>query len=318
MDLQKIYTDADFSNAEIPEGQILTYLGTDESGNVVTRYKDSQGNVGTIAGSGGSNQPTVDVVTGYFINTDGEITFKALDGTTENVQEISIVDTGVEEPDYNKCSTGGMDFYKCASVDTANKTWTGYKAVLTDGVYAFEENVTENLIYDKIIPEVDRIYTDGCKILVGYVYTGVFPEYSTPINPTGNVYQDWIIDASSEYDSSRQAYNAFTELVSDSGSWHTSGETNPWIRWKNINEPVLIKWYYVHFHHETIADGFILQGSLDGEVWETIDTVDNSSLEDKVTRELDNSQAYNQHRIVFGDCSYGYIAIYNITAKSFY
>ena len=40
-----------------------------------------------------------------------------------------------------------VDFYKCASVDTDNKTWTGYKAVLNDGVYSFAETLTEGLRY---------------------------------------------------------------------------------------------------------------------------------------------------------------------------
>jgi hypothetical protein len=48
MDLQKIYKDTDFSNAEIPEGQILTYLGTDAEGKVTKMYKDSNGNIGSM------------------------------------------------------------------------------------------------------------------------------------------------------------------------------------------------------------------------------------------------------------------------------
>lgn len=54
MDLTKIYTDNDFENAVVPEGQILVFTGL-ENGKVVTRYKDSSGNFGTIAGNGGGN-----------------------------------------------------------------------------------------------------------------------------------------------------------------------------------------------------------------------------------------------------------------------
>lgn len=86
MELQKIHKDTDFSNAEIPEGQILTYIGTDENGKVVTRYKDNQGNTGTMAGgsggAGGGGTDTSDAtvtaekllegVTAY--GTDGKVT----------------------------------------------------------------------------------------------------------------------------------------------------------------------------------------------------------------------------------------------------
>lgn len=47
--------------------------------------------------------------------------------------------------DSNTPVSSTMNFYKCASVDTVEKTWTGYKAVLTDGVYAFNTVVTAGL-----------------------------------------------------------------------------------------------------------------------------------------------------------------------------
>lgn len=211
------------------------------------------------------------------------------------------------------------EYYKCASVDTVNKTWTGYLATPDDdGIYKFEATATEGLQYDKLCPVVGKIYTSDCRISVDYLFTG-FPEYSTPVNPNSNTFGDWIIDASSEFDSSRKAYKAFTEQATNANTdgWHTGGESNPWIRWKNTKEPVLIKWYYVHFREDTIADGFILQGSLDGEIWETIDTVDNSELRVEITRELNNNNtAYSCHRLVFDRNNY--LMVYNITAKSFY
>ena len=41
--------------------------------------------------------------------------------------------------------SSSMKFYKCASVDTANKTWTGYELVLQDGVYVVSEALTDGL-----------------------------------------------------------------------------------------------------------------------------------------------------------------------------
>jgi hypothetical protein len=86
---------------------------------------------------------------------------------------------------------GGAEFYKCAAVDTANKTWSGYKAVLTDGVYSFEGTVTEGLSYSVITPEVGKVYTTDALITAGYIYAGMPEAYlnlplSTDYNGTLN------------------------------------------------------------------------------------------------------------------------------------
>ena len=41
------------------------------------------------------------------------------------------------------------EYYKCASVDTSAKTWSGYKAVFdsTAGTWSFSDTVTEGLSY---------------------------------------------------------------------------------------------------------------------------------------------------------------------------
>ena len=112
MDMTKIHTDNDFSNAVVPEGQVLIFTGM-ENGKAVTRYKDSSGNFGTIAGNGD-----------------------------------------------NSGNSSSMAFYKCASVDTMAKTWTGYKALLTGGVYSFEGPVTTGLTYGTAYtPSVGKIYS---------------------------------------------------------------------------------------------------------------------------------------------------------------
>lgn len=324
MDLQKIYSDSDFQNAVVPEGQILVFNGL-EDGKVVTRCKDSSGKFGTIAGNGGGGS-SVEVTLGQ-INADGNFqslafngTEAAADGEPETVESYygwngvrSVPNGGIKV--YNIVDA---EYYKCASVDTVNKTWTGYRATLgDDGVYKFAAAATEGLQYDKLCPVVGKTYTSDCRISVDYLFTG-FPEYSTPVNPDSNTFGDWVIDASSEFDNSRKAYKAFTEQATnaDTDGWHTGGESDPWIRWKNTKEPVLIKWYCVQFREDTVAAGFMLQGSSDGEIWETIDTVDNSELKVKVTRELNNNTAYSCHRLVFDRDNY--LMVYNITAKSFY
>ena len=55
--------------------------------------------------------------------------------------------------------SSSMKFYKCASVDTENKTWTGYELVLEDGVYIVSDTLTEDLIYTGFTPKVGNSYT---------------------------------------------------------------------------------------------------------------------------------------------------------------
>lgn len=55
-------------------------------------------------------------------------------------------------------------FYKCASVDTASQTWTGYRALLTNGVYSFMPTVTTGLTYSVVTPVVGNVYADGALV----------------------------------------------------------------------------------------------------------------------------------------------------------
>ena len=69
---------------------------------------------------------------------------------------------------------GNGDFYKCASVNTSNQTWTGYKAILVNGAYNFQQTVTSGLSYgDGFIPIVDKIYTDGALAIISGLYSGL-------------------------------------------------------------------------------------------------------------------------------------------------
>ena len=64
------------------------------------------------------------------------------------------------------------EYYKCASVDTSAKTWSGYKAVQQEnGGYTFEETVTTGLAYTSVTPVVGGIYSADALVKVEYLYT---------------------------------------------------------------------------------------------------------------------------------------------------
>ena len=101
-------------------------------------------------------------IVNYFAEEEGEIVLK-----------VKKSDGSVATLSGGGGGTGtALDFYKCTAVDTGTKTWTGYKAVLTDGAYVFEESVTTGLTYSLIVPVVGKIYTDGTTATIDSLYTG--------------------------------------------------------------------------------------------------------------------------------------------------
>jgi hypothetical protein len=53
------------------------------------------------------------------------------------------------------------------------KTWSGFKAVLTDGIYTFEESITAGLSYTAVTPVIDRGYTADALCEIKTLYNGI-------------------------------------------------------------------------------------------------------------------------------------------------
>lgn len=118
------------------------------------------------------------------IDADGNFQPLAFDGTeSSNDGDPETVDSyygwngTLPVPDNGIKVGEAAEYYKCASVDTTAKTWTGYKAVLTNGVYTFEETVTAGLTYGLVVPEVGGIYTDGTLVRVASLVQGKPTDY---------------------------------------------------------------------------------------------------------------------------------------------
>ena len=76
---------------------------------------------------------------------------------------------------FKEIGGGSAEYYKCASVNTSSHTWTGYKAVMTDGIYTFESTVTQGLAYTSTTPKVGKIYSADALVQVAYM-AGNIPE----------------------------------------------------------------------------------------------------------------------------------------------
>lgn len=77
--------------------------------------------------------------------------------------------------DLNNCKQSSYTFYKCASVDTENKKWGGYKTSIdpVTGVWSFAESETPDLPYNKIIPQVGKVYDGGCTFMASLFDMGM-------------------------------------------------------------------------------------------------------------------------------------------------
>lgn len=78
-------------------------------------------------------------------------------------------------PVTNESSGAVASYYKCASVDTEAKTWSGYKAVFDSaaGTWSFESGITEGLPYTSVTPIVGGIYSADALVRVASLYNGI-------------------------------------------------------------------------------------------------------------------------------------------------
>ena len=73
------------------------------------------------------------------------------------------------------------EYYKCASVDTSAKTWSGYKAVWGDNGYTISDDLTEGLVYSGMTPQVGTIYDSTCSVRVASLYSSLAVEPALPV-----------------------------------------------------------------------------------------------------------------------------------------
>lgn len=67
------------------------------------------------------------------------------------------------------------NYYQCASTDSVNKKWNGYKATYNsiDGTYSFASSVTSGLDYLYIVPQPGYIYNSNASVFVKSIYKGI-------------------------------------------------------------------------------------------------------------------------------------------------
>lgn len=92
------------------------------------------------------------------------------DGEPVSADKFYIFTTGKAEPNYGRA----MEIYKCVYVDSVNKTWSGYLAVLSGDVYSFADTITENLTYGNgYTPVPEGIYDKEAMVTVAGLWMGL-------------------------------------------------------------------------------------------------------------------------------------------------
>lgn len=87
---------------------------------------------------------------------------------------------------------GSTAYYKCASVDTANSKWAGYKLVKReDGIHEIDTAISSGLSYTLSPPTVGKIYSEDAVVEVAYipVDTGI-PEDNLLVYLVGDSFSD--------------------------------------------------------------------------------------------------------------------------------
>lgn len=181
-----------------------------------------------------------------------------------------------------------------------------------------------NIYYTK-----KRLEENGWTVVLDPYEELVHREVSAPTEMTSNSNASWEVLASSEYNSDVMAYRAFDGLTEEGRQliWHSSSGSPQWIQWKAVGENpnVLIKDLYlmsdtVSGHDLWYPIDFELQGSNDGEHWETLLSVTGKTdwREPRWTYKRfqlpDNEKIFTYHRIYAssnnGYCSFAEIKSY--------
>lgn len=187
--------------------------------------------------------------------------------------------TGVPLPD-GLVGGSSVEFYKCASVDTSTKTWTGYKAILENGVYSFEETFVEGLTYDdNFVPSPGKIYDNGCTLVIDSLFMPVEIDFGAYSNISR--YGQAPIPASfSTLGKANDAYEPYrTTTVSDQYAF--TGPTENLKSWSRIvvndaafgirPSSVFIEVHaYTDLSEQYTVTSIVIEGSNDMENWDEL------------------------------------------------
>ena len=92
---------------------------------------------------------------------------------------------------------GAVEFYKCSSTDVSANTWSGYKAAMSNGIYTFEESVTEGLTFGNgYTPAPGFIYNSDATMLISNMWGGlplpadydIYATFATPAAEKGGLF----------------------------------------------------------------------------------------------------------------------------------
>ena len=215
----------------------------------------------TIMTGGGTNTSDATVIASKLL--EGVTAYGASGKVTGNIKTVTATDDGTNitvpvgyiaaEQVFAKISGGGSGgsgggsgdgggssggstaFYKCAYVDKAGGTWSGYAGTFSGGEWVFSDEITSGLRITAIVPVEDYIYNADASIRVTSInndqrHNDVFRfiEFTSPLNDEliyGTEPTSWGLDADVSGDVSGLDIPCVASAADKNSGYHAPSDT---------------------------------------------------------------------------------------------
>lgn len=145
-----------------------------------------------------------DVITGSkMYNVEDGAVYNAITGRKTGVIENGVLKSAISGANVAFVGSGGggsAKYYKCASVDIANKTWSGYGTTIDESGYVtFADEVTDGLTYTLFTPKAGEVWSENAMLQIGKFLTPIaYPTdiaFNLPLDATSNSGEDVTLDS---------------------------------------------------------------------------------------------------------------------------
>lgn len=219
------------------------------------------------------------------------------------------------------------DFYKCSSVDEENKTWSGYLAVLVDGMYTYEDVLTTGLSYGAFYtPEIGGVYSADCSIKAGTLYGPEKLLFGATANNSGT----GIAASFTTFGREARAYEPYRDDITHDQNYVFTGPTENKTSWSRVvvwDAEYSISPYTVtaYVHNYTSLDDDLtvtavrVEGSNDFETWDVLGSLEGVNATGIWSIPCSSHDLYKSLRIVFTSAQDGRGAVlWKVDIEGFY
>jgi hypothetical protein len=191
----------------------------------------------------------------------------------------------------------------------SNNTWTGYKAVLSSGIYSFEETVTEGLTFGEYMtPAVGYIYDYNCTCKLDIMYMPVTLDF----NATSYITNKVDIPASFRKSGSSDLEDCYVpyRVSTSNDRWIRTGDTINKKSWNRVLfnnpahlfKPITINVYvhgYTELNDVSTITAIHVEGSNDLITWDELGGLEGVRSSGEWIIPCSANKSYKSLRLVF-------------------